>query len=47
MPVVGNNERERWFWAFFDKKKVDLVVDDRQCISIFDGDFRQRLSRFG
>ena len=48
-PVVGNNERKRRFWAFFDEKKVDLIgtIDDRQCISISGRDLRQRLSRFG
>ena len=46
--VVGNNKKERQFWAFSDEKKVVLVGtgNDRQVISITGGDIRQWLSRF-
>ena len=39
---AGNNEKERWFWAFSDETKAGLVgtSDVRRDVSISKGDAR-------
>ena len=46
--VVGNNEKERWFWVFSNEKRsVSLELGVIGSVSTSSSGARQWLSRFG